>query len=81
MTLKEIKSLKILGIIPSRLKSTRLPNKPLIKINGEAMISRVHRLASQSPLLTKTIVATDSNKIKDVIRGWRHCSDYLRKAC
>ena len=69
MTLKEIKSLKILGIIPSRLKSTRLPNKPLIKINGEAMISRVHRLAIQSPLLTKTIVATDSNKIKDVIRG------------
>ena len=42
MTLKEIKSLKILGIIPSRLKSTRLPNKPLIKINGEAMISEKH---------------------------------------
>ena len=69
MSLKEIKSLKILGIIPSRLKSSRLPNKPLIKINGEAMISRVHRLAIQSPLLTKTIVATDSNKIRDLIKS------------
>jgi len=62
-------SLKILGIIPSRLKSTRLPNKPLIKIDNETLISRVHRLALQSSILDKLIVATDSPEIKSVIEN------------
>ena len=63
------KSLKILGIIPSRLKSTRLPNKPLIKIGNERLISRVHRLALKSSILDKLLVATDSQEIKNVIEN------------
>ncbi len=61
------KSLKILGIIPSRLKSTRIPNKPLIKINNETLITRVHRLASQASILDKVIVATDALEIKNIV--------------
>ena len=61
------KNLKILGIIPSRLNSKRLHKKALIKIKGEALISRVYRLASKSKVLDSVIVATDSEDIKDVI--------------
>tara|TARA_Y100001968_G_scaffold4538_1_gene4034 strand:+ start:4587 stop:5330 length:744 start_codon:yes stop_codon:yes gene_type:complete len=58
---------KILGIIPSRLYSKRLPKKALIKINGEPLISRVYRLASKSKILDSLIVATDSNEIVNLL--------------
>ncbi len=61
------KQIRVLGIIPSRLNSKRLPKKPLIKINGESLIARVHRLACQSKILDSVIVATDSHLIKDLI--------------
>ena len=35
--------MKNLIIIPSRLESTRLPNKPLADINGEPMIVHVFK--------------------------------------
>ena len=34
--------MSILGIIPARYASTRFPGKPLIDINGRAMILRVY---------------------------------------
>ena len=61
------KKFKILGIIPSRLNSKRLPKKALIKINGEPLISRVYRLACKSKILDSLIVATDSNEISNLI--------------
>ena len=53
-------------IIPARLASTRLPNKPLLPINGKPMILHVWERAKASEL-GEVIVATDSQEIKDVI--------------
>ena len=33
--------MRSLAIIPARLNSTRLPEKPLVNINGKSMIQRV----------------------------------------
>ena len=49
-------------LIPARLASTRLPNKPLADINGLPMVVRVARRALQSSAL-HTVVAADSEKI------------------
>ena len=50
-------------LIPSRIGSTRIKNKPLVDINGESLIQRVFKNAlSISP---NTYVATDSELIKD----------------
>ncbi|MDB5930816.1 MAG: 3-deoxy-D-manno-octulosonate cytidylyltransferase [Polaromonas sp.] len=49
-------------LIPARLASTRLPNKPLADINGLPMVVRVARRALQSAAL-RTVVATDSADI------------------
>ena len=57
--------MKVVGIIPSRLQSTRLPNKALIDIEGLPMIVHVFKRAQLSSLLDKVIVATDSDKIYD----------------
>ena len=41
---------KILTIIPARLASTRLPNKPLADILGKSMIIRVYEQAKKANL-------------------------------
>jgi len=58
-------SMKILGVIPARYKSSRFEGKPLCLINGVAMIKRTFLQASKSTLLTKLVVATDDDKIKN----------------
>ena len=57
--------MSVLGIIPSRLASTRLPRKALRDIAGKPMIVRVWEAARRSPLLTDVLVATDSDEIAE----------------
>jgi 3-deoxy-manno-octulosonate cytidylyltransferase (CMP-KDO synthetase) len=53
----------IVGIIPARYASTRLPGKPLIDIGGKTMIQRVYEQASKCAELSEVVVATDDEKI------------------
>jgi len=55
--------LKVLGVIPARLDSTRLPRKVLRQIAGAPMIMHVFRRARQSELLSDLLVATDSEEV------------------
>lgn len=57
---------KNLIVIPSRLSSTRLPEKPLADINGKPMILRVYERAIRSKI-ADVVVATDSEKIAEVV--------------
>ncbi|MCH2478399.1 MAG: 3-deoxy-manno-octulosonate cytidylyltransferase [Gammaproteobacteria bacterium] len=52
-------------VIPARYASKRLPGKALKDINGKPMIQRVYEAALGSQA-TEVIVATDSEKIKEV---------------
>ena len=52
-------------VIPARYASKRLPGKALKDINGKPMIQRVHEAALGSQA-AEVIVATDSEKIKEV---------------
>lgn len=60
--------MKILGIIPSRYASTRLPAKPLVMIKGKSMVQRVYEQVSKSKLLSRVIVATDHQEIYDHVK-------------
>ena len=60
--------MKILAVIPSRLGSTRLPEKPLHNILGKPMIQHVYEGTRKSKLVDRVIVATDSDKIVDVVK-------------
>ncbi len=55
--------MKILGIIPARYGSTRLPGKILADIAGKTMIERVYERARRSPSLDRLVVATDDDRI------------------
>lgn len=56
-------------LIPARLTSTRLPNKPLADIGGLPMVVRVARQAMKSEA-GRTVVAADSAKIMEVCAAY-----------
>ncbi len=56
--------MKTLTIIPSRLSATRLPGKPLLKINGLSIISHVFRKAKEANI-GEVVVATENQEIVD----------------
>lgn len=60
-------ALKVVAIIPSRLDSTRLPNKALADIHGMPMISHVYLRTAFSELVDDVYVATDSQQIRNTI--------------
>ncbi len=60
--------MKVIGMIPSRLKSTRLPNKALIDIEGLPMVIHVLKRAQLSSALDDVFVATDSKEIFDAVK-------------
>tara|TARA_Y100000590_G_C15656864_1_gene990992 strand:+ start:412 stop:1170 length:759 start_codon:yes stop_codon:yes gene_type:complete len=64
------KNLNIVAIIPSRLKSTRLPNKPLILFKGIPMIEHVRRRTILCKHFDKVVVATCDKKIFDLIESF-----------
>ncbi len=54
---------KIVGVIPARLESQRLPRKALRAIAGHPMLAWVYFGARAAPSLSKLLVATDSEEI------------------
>jgi len=55
--------MKILGLIPSRIGSTRLPAKALLPISGIPLVIHTYKRSILSKKLNKVIICTDSKKI------------------
>lgn len=60
--------MKVVGIIPSRMKSSRLPGKALIDIDGLPMVVHVFKRAQLCSDLAEVYVATDSSEIFDIVK-------------
>jgi len=60
--------MKTLIIIPSRLSATRLPGKPLLKINGLSIISHVFKKAEEANI-GEVVVATEDQEIMDDVKN------------
>ena len=60
--------MKTLIIIPSRMSATRLPGKPLLKINGLTIISHVFKRA-ESANIGDVVVASEDQEIIDDVKN------------
>ena len=60
--------MKTLVIIPSRLSATRLPGKPLLKINGLSIITHVFKKALEANI-GEVYVATEDKEIMDDVHN------------
>ena len=60
---------QVLGIVPARLASTRLPNKPLYPLLGKPLIEWVWRRVAAMSVLDFAVVATDSEEVAEVCRA------------
>ena len=59
--------MKTLIVIPSRLAATRLPGKPLLKINGLSIICHVFKKAEKAKI-GDVLVATENQEIVDDVK-------------
>lgn len=58
--------MKVLGVIPARLHSIRLPRKVLLPIHGKPMVQHVYERARQCNRLASLVVATDALEVLEV---------------
>jgi 3-deoxy-manno-octulosonate cytidylyltransferase (CMP-KDO synthetase) len=54
---------KVIGVVPARLASVRLPEKMLADLQGQPLVAVTAASAMQSGAFDEVIVATDSDKI------------------
>lgn len=59
--------MRVLGVIPARLGSTRIPNKPLQLLAGEPLVTRVIQRVLELDLVDDLVVATDSTMVSRVV--------------
>lgn len=60
----------VVGAIPARWASTRLPGKPLLPLAGKPMIEHVYRRAAAAPGLERVVVLTDDERIAGAVEGF-----------
>ena len=61
---------RVLGVIPARLGSTRLPRKPLHLLAGRPLLEWVWTRVSATGLFERVVIATDSEEVAEVSRGF-----------
>ena len=60
---------KTLIIIPSRMAATRLPGKPLLKINNLSIISHVFKKAEEANIGEVVVATEDQEILNDVLKN------------
>lgn len=55
--------IRCIGVIPVRMKSTRLPGKPLKDIAGKSLVRRVWERAALATQLSDVVIATEDQEI------------------
>ncbi len=65
-----MKKKKVLGLIPSRLGSKRLPQKCLLSINNLPLVIHTYRRSKLSKLLDDVCICCDDKKILDIAKKY-----------
>ena len=72
--------MKILGLIPARKGSKRIPNKNILKIGDQPLIAYTIKCAGHSEYINRIIVSTDSKEIASIAQAYKAEVPFLRPA-
>ncbi len=61
----------VVGIIPARYTSVRFPGKVLALLWGKPIVQHVYERTKQAKTLSDVIVATDDERVRQVVEGFR----------
>lgn len=64
------KKIKVIGLIPSRLKSSRLKHKSLLKLGSIPMVIHTYLRAKLAKELDEVIICCDDEKIREVCKKY-----------
>ena len=67
--------MRVIGLVPSRLNSTRLPSKALLMIDGLPLVVHTMKRAQLAESLDEVYVCTDSEKIAEAVQ--KHDGKYI----
>jgi len=76
-----LNKLKIIGCIPARYASTRLPGKPLCDIAGKPMILHVVERAKQAKTLSDVVVLTEDQRILETVSNAGYQAVLTSESC
>ncbi len=62
--------MRTIAVIPARFQSKRLPGKALKDLHGKTMVERVYERASQASQVDCVLVATDDERIRNVVAAF-----------
>jgi 3-deoxy-manno-octulosonate cytidylyltransferase (CMP-KDO synthetase) len=62
--------LKILGIIPARYASSRLPAKLLLEVDGKSILQMVYERCLKAKSLSDVVIATDSTIVEEHVKSF-----------
>jgi len=63
--------MRVLGLIPTRIGSTRLPAKPLLEINGIPLVIHTYKRAKLSKKIDDLIICCDDEKILKIAKKFK----------
>ena len=58
----------VVGVIPARFGSSRLPAKPLIELKGKTMVQRVYERVNRASSIDRVVIATDDERVERAAR-------------
>lgn len=61
---------RVVGLVPARYASTRLPGKVLADMCGKPMVQHVYERAAAAACLDEVIVATDDARVYDAVKAF-----------
>lgn len=64
------KPIRVVAALPARYGSTRFPGKPLADLLGKPLIQHAYEAARRVPGIDRVVVATDDDRIADVVTGF-----------
>ena len=67
--------------IPARFESSRLPGKPLLKINGKSIIELVYLQVKKCKYIDEIIILTDSDQIKNEVESFNGNCEIIKEEC